>query len=621
MNRNGTFKVGDCLVEQGLDRISGKSEAVTVRPQVMEVLVYLASHADQTIHADELLENLWPDKVVTSASVYNCITELRQAFQECDDGQPYVETIPRKGYRLVAPVSMSDKHKDDSGQNAVRPFVRWLAILAVSISSVAVFLSTYQKEDASDPPTQSIAVLPFVNMSPDPDQEYFSDGLSEEILNLLANIPDLKVIARTSSFVFKGMNEDLRVIGDKLGVGTVLEGSVRTSGDRVRITAQLIDVSDGSELWSESYNRTLSDIFEVQDDVASAIVGALQLHVSSMPSRGRPTDSVEAYALFLKAAAAQSANQLSDVEGLLLRAVELDPNFAEAHEFLASHYEGRYDWMKSREAARRALEINPDLVLARALFETSIDELTYLDYFEAFEQALLSQPNNPEILDNVSMSNLVAGYFDDAADVAARLVAIDPLSVRANENLANALLTAGHRDEALEVLTFVAAIAPDRFYAFMETGYTYLLQGQDDLAIEQLEAGLRSFGLEAGWVRSAVTGARDPETGLMHLERHFADILDNLSGRERNLWQAELNIWYLVFGFVDHYFDINFEGDIYIWDRRDETLFYSLKFRQQGFTAHPRFIEIAEELGLTEIWEKHGPPDFCEKVSGQWVCK
>ena len=154
--------------------------------------------------------------------------------------------------------------------------------------------------------TASIAVLPFVNMSSDSEQEYFSDGLSEEILNLLTRISGLKVIARTSSFVFKGKNEDVRTIGQMLDVSTVLEGSVRKSGERVRITAQLIDVSDGAHLWSETYDRTLTDIFAVQDDVAAAIIDALQIHVGANPTRGRPTDNAEAYALFLEARAAMN---------------------------------------------------------------------------------------------------------------------------------------------------------------------------------------------------------------------------------------------------------------------------------------------------------------------------
>jgi TolB-like protein len=151
---------------------------------------------------------------------------------------------------------------------------------------------------------KSIAVLPFVNMSSDSEQEYFSDGLSEEILNLLAKVPELKVTARTSSFAFKGKNEDVRSIGKALNVNAVLEGSVRKSGERVRITAQLIDVASGTHLWSETYDRILTDIFAVQDSVASEILDALQVHVGVAPTRGRPTENPEAYSLALKAKAA-----------------------------------------------------------------------------------------------------------------------------------------------------------------------------------------------------------------------------------------------------------------------------------------------------------------------------
>ncbi len=192
---------------------------------------------------------------------------------------------------------------------------------------------TEPKPAAASPAREkSIAVLPFVNMSPDPDQEYFSDGLSEEILNLLAKVPDLKVIARTSSFAFRGKNQDIRTIGKALDVSTVLEGSVRKSGERVRITAQLIEVSSGAHLWSETYDRTLTDIFAVQDDVAAEILQALQVHVAAPPKRGRPTENTQAYALFLKGRAKISDGNVNLAEEDFLKAIALDPMFAEAHE-------------------------------------------------------------------------------------------------------------------------------------------------------------------------------------------------------------------------------------------------------------------------------------------------
>ena len=162
--------------------------------------------------------------------------------------------------------------------------------LNLSGLATGLILFAFDKWWVTGPPEQSIAVLPFENMSADPDQEYFSDGLSEEILNLLARIPTLKVIGRTSSFAFKGKYEDIRVIGQALGVKNVLEGSVRKSGDRIRITAQLIDADDGAHIWSETYDRTLTDIFAVQDSVAAAIIDALEIHIVASPEPDASTD-------------------------------------------------------------------------------------------------------------------------------------------------------------------------------------------------------------------------------------------------------------------------------------------------------------------------------------------
>ena len=300
---------------------------------------------------------------------------------------------------------------------------------------------------------KSIAVLPFVNMSDDSGNEYFSDGLSEELLNLLSKIPELKVIARTSSFAFKGKNEDIRVIGQALGVNTVLEGSVRKSGDRVRITAQLIDVSDGAHIWSETYDRTITDIFAVQDDVAAAIIDALQIHVGTIPTRGRPTENTAAYALFLKARASLNVFEMQDVEVMLLEAIGLDQNFAEAYELLAYCYfyqcrpgVNAVEAQKLMgDAAANALAIDPDLVLAQALYQSgNVENYSYLGEIEAFERAVRQQPGNPLLLDALVWDLLEAGYLLKALGVAERFVEIDPLSPTANLDLANVLYAIGH---------------------------------------------------------------------------------------------------------------------------------------------------------------------------------
>ena len=303
------------------------------------------------------------------------------------------------------------------------------------LAPVTTSTVTSSQEVVATAARQSIAVLPFVNMSSDSEQEYFSDGLSEELLNLLAKIPDLKVIARTSSFAFKGKNEDLRVIGEALGATTVLEGSVRKSGERVRITAQLIDVADGTHLWSETYDRTITDIFAVQDDVAKAIIDALEIHVGAAPTRGRPTDNPEAYALFLKARVQANESDFESAESILREAVALDPNFAEAHELLAYSYwwlagftvEGAKGQLLMLNSANRALDIDPTLKFARTLQQSgSVGTFTWIDELDRLAQVLREQPNNGQAFGALTFDLLETGYVSEGLEVTERWVEIDP---------------------------------------------------------------------------------------------------------------------------------------------------------------------------------------------------
>jgi TolB-like protein len=221
----------------------------------------------------------------------------------------------------------------------------------------------------------SIAILPFANISRDSDDEYFSDGLAEEIMNLLAQVPGLKVIARTSSFAFKGRNEDIRKVAEVLGVRTILEGSVRRSGNRIRVTAQLIGAEDGSHLWSQRYDREMTDVFVLQDEIAAAIAAALKLKFTA---KGRHTPSLAAHEAFLKGRSLESA---WTVEGLGLarkcyeQAVALDPEYADPHAGLAAYYvvmntlgaiPAQEAAPRGRAACGRALEIDPSNALAHA---------------------------------------------------------------------------------------------------------------------------------------------------------------------------------------------------------------------------------------------------------------
>jgi TolB-like protein len=467
-------------------------------------------------------------------------------------------------------------------------------------------------------------------MSSDPEQEYFSDGLSEEILNLLAKIPDLKVIGRTSSFAFKGKNEDLRGIGKALNVSTVLEGSVRKSGERVRVTAQLIDVSEGTHIWSETYDRTLTDIFAVQDDVASSIIDALQIHIGAAPTRGRPTENTEAYALFLRAKAAANSLDVVESEMLLLKTIELDPMFAEAHELLAYCY-----WLQAGvtvdaadgqrriyDAASRAIEIDPSLVFAQAFLEAgNVETYSYLKEIEAFERVIREKPNNPAAREALIYDLLEAGYFREALGVAEEFVEVDPLSASAHVRMTEALVANGRIKEAVRSGELAANLGVED--ASWSLGIAYLIDQRYEEGTAQLKTYLELKEGPSSDLRELVAGARDPKTGQAYLDRRIPQIVASVPEDKTYVTQLILNAMYLMFGFLDRFYELILELELTgsAYTDADVLIFNGTIYRNSGFTSHPQYLEVAKATGLVEVWEQRGPPDFCEKQGGQWICE
>jgi TolB-like protein len=528
----------------------------------------------------------------------------------------------------LTPEGMKKETEVDSSQSTARLASRKLDFIIIGVLVLA--LGYFILKPAAPPPVvaperRSIAVLPFVNMSDDPGNEYFSDGISEEILNLLASIPDLKIIGRTSSFAFKGKNEDLRVIGQTLGASTVLEGSVRKSGEQVRITAQLIDVSDGSHIWSDTYDRTMTDLFAVQDDVATAIINALQIKIGEAPSRGRPTGNPQAYLLGLEARAAINANSWWNAEKILLEATELDPRFAEAFEMLAYTYWGLAGWAIEAvevqklvsEAAAKAIAIDPDRVLAKALYQSAIPGPGIrARKLQGFEKAARKQPDNPWILDTLIYSLTEHGYLEESLPLAERYVELDPLSAMANIYWSAALYAVGRTEEAIAVMEFVRRlnVSPNTF--------TWTIDGIDlvekryESAIPQIEAYIRHKDSDSSWVRELVTGAGDPATGQAYLDHPNPQIIASMS-------DGELTSLYLFFGFLDRHFEriLETKPSDATWHLAGIHIWRGNIFRRTGFTAHPKYIELVKSLGIDTVWEQRGPPDFCEKVNDNWVCE
>ena len=326
----------------------------------------------------------------------------------------------------------------------------------------------------SEIPDKSIAVLAFVNMSDDPGNEYFSDGLSEEILNLLARIPGLKVIGRTSSFAFKGKNEDLRIIGQALGVNTLLEGSVRKSGDEIRITAQLIDTSDASHIWSETYDRTLSDIFAVQDDVAAAVVESLRVTLLGELPKAQRTDP-EAYSLFLQSnAPARRMTKESTDEAirLLTQALAIDPEYAAGWAALArvqtnQAYDGQVapkkGYARAEASARRALSLDPNSAIAIMVLG-AVEMLLRWDFEKAgkwFNKARKVAPGRSMSLNALAIWTELLGQAEAALALYQEAVDRDPLNVTYLSNLALSNIRTGRFDIARLHIEAMKQILPD----------------------------------------------------------------------------------------------------------------------------------------------------------------
>jgi TolB-like protein len=237
------FRLGEWLVQPSLDRISKGATVTHLRPRLMDLLVFLAQNAGRVVGKDEIIGTVWERRFLAESVLTRSVADLRRLLSDDAEEPRFIETVPKRGYRLIVPV--------------------------LEESSPAKSAVAYP----------SVAVLPFTNMTAGEDQQYFCDGLAEELTNALTRLRGLRVIARTSAFAFKGKAMDVRQIGRQLSVGAVVEGGVQRSADRLRITVQLIDATDGSHLWSDRFDRGASDIFAIQDEIARAVAAALSIRL------------------------------------------------------------------------------------------------------------------------------------------------------------------------------------------------------------------------------------------------------------------------------------------------------------------------------------------------------
>jgi TolB-like protein/Tfp pilus assembly protein PilF len=304
------------------------SEPVAIEPQVFDLLVYLVQNRDRVVSKDDLIASVWGGRIVSDSTLTSRINAARKAVGDSGGNQKLIRTIARRGLRFVGAVRTQANGGEPahaSSSPAHKPHERSRPALPL-------------------PDRPAIAVLPFINMSGDPEQEYFSDGISEDIITALSKLRWFFVIARNSSFIYKGRAVHMKQIAEELGVGYVVEGSVRKSGDRVRITAQLNDVATGSHIWAERYDRSLADVFAVQDEITEAIVAAIEPHIyaaEDFRARRKPPDSMDAWDLVMRALSHYWRVTRQDnlvAQALLEKAIAINPNYSQALGVLAASY-------------------------------------------------------------------------------------------------------------------------------------------------------------------------------------------------------------------------------------------------------------------------------------------
>jgi len=493
------FGILDWTVDVSTGRIHRGDEEVRLEPKVMDVLVYLASRPEEVVTRSELEDNVWTQVVVSYETLTSSVQKLRKAFDDDARNPRVIETLSKRGYRLIAPVSWPENTAQgrQSGDAVDAPMTaapRRQPVILGALLALALLLglSGYWIANYSPPPPTgstsslpltakpAIAVLPFVNLSDDKAQEYFSDGMTEDLITDLSKISNLSVISRTSTSVYKGLKFDIREVGKTLGVRYVIVGSVRKAGEQIRINAQLIDAASGSHLWAERYDGKLRNIFDLQDQVLEKIVASLALKLSQEERQRLAkggTDNVEAHDLYMRGLFQESRfNREGNREALRLyeQALAIDPGYALPYNRISNIFQmnARSGWSDNVQA-----DLNKAVALA--------------------EKAIALDPENPA--SHWSLGRAVArlkapGALKRGIAALKRAIELDPDFADAHAFLGVLYVSDGRAEEGLRSIETAMRLNP--LYPFW---YLYL-RGMSRYVVEDYQSAIADF--EAAAARS-----------------------------------------------------------------------------------------------------------------------
>jgi adenylate cyclase len=488
-------------------------------------------------------------------------------------------------------------------------FVAAVAVIAAGLLAFQLF-RTARSTITSSAENKSIAVLPFVNMSADKNDEYLSDGVSEELITALSKITGLQVKARTSSFAFKGKNEDIQKIGELLHVSHLLEGSVAKAGNKLRITAQLIQASDGNHEWSDTYDREMQDIFAVRSEVAQQVAQTLKIRLLGEEKRKidkKPTENLEAYNLYRQGrfyADKLSEEGMTKARPLFEQAIEKDPHFALAYTGLADNYviaadaiiPPREAFSKAKEAALKAIEMDDSLAEAHA-------SLGFVHYHydwdwaaaeKEFKRAISLNPQSAQSYTLYTHFLAGMGRYEEASKYGARALELDPLSISNYWFLGWGAIYAGRYDEAIAQFSKALELDQNNPWTRWFLGRTYLFKGMPQRGIEEMETALRlapddPLGLGFVGYAYAVTGRR-PDA---------LKILQKLDALEKHRFISTISRVYVYAGLGEK--DKAFEWLEKAYQERSDSLaWFHNDPESKGLHDDPRFAPLMRKIGFTE---------------------
>jgi TolB-like protein/DNA-binding winged helix-turn-helix (wHTH) protein/Flp pilus assembly protein TadD len=522
IREKGVYIFGPYRLDPDRRSLKRDGKPIQLTPRLFDTLTYLVENHDRLVERDELERAVWRDRSVVVSNLSKAISALRKALQADGPEDNLIVTVSGRGFRFGAMVVFepatagpavvgtdTGSEQAGAGRLVARAWIRVrLPVLAIAACALTLwYLQKRPDQGPSNPlppfspPPHSVAVLAFTNLSGDPGQAYFSDGLSEELIDSLSRIGTLHVAARLSAFSFRDKAATIQEIARALNVGTVLEGSVRRDGPRLRITAQLIDGVTGYELWSHSYDREEGDIFRMQCDIAQAVAASLQVNLVG-PDMARftrgGTSNPKALDAYLRAMAAQETPddtlaQARQIIAAFNEAVTLDPNFAVAQAQraialwhiassnddpnLAATHRMKDDALAT---AQRAVALAPDLAVAHLALGIALDDALpdFSQQEAAFVRARELAPGSSEIARYYGRFEVLAGHTLPGIEAAEQAASLDPLTPRTYYLLAGTLYLAGRGDEALAALRHARDLgAPDSIYAAALAGFIALMKG------------------------------------------------------------------------------------------------------------------------------------------------